>query len=57
MIQMKFVGMSMIFYKTKVHLSRKCKGSWVVSTKQTMNFNSQLAAMFVFVCFDNKWSY
>jgi hypothetical protein len=32
---------------TKLHLS-KCNGSWVVSTKQTMNFNIQTAAMFVF---------
>jgi hypothetical protein len=39
--------MSMISYYTKVHLS-KCNGSWVVSTKQTMNFNIQTAAMFVF---------
>jgi hypothetical protein len=38
----------MISYYTKVHLS-KCKGSWVVSTKQTMNFNIQTAAMFVFL--------
>jgi hypothetical protein len=37
----------MISYYTKVHLS-KCNGSWVVSTKQTMNFNFQTAAMFVF---------
>jgi hypothetical protein len=37
----------MIFYYTKVHLS-KCNGSWVVSTKQIMNFNIQLAAMFVY---------
>jgi hypothetical protein len=39
--------MSMIFYNTKIHLS-KCNGSRVVSTKQTMNFKIQLAAMFVF---------
>jgi hypothetical protein len=32
MIQIKFVGMSMISYNTKVHLS-KCNGSRVVSTK------------------------
>jgi hypothetical protein len=47
MIQTKIIGMSVIFYYTKVHLS-KCNGSRVVSTKQTMNFNIQLAAMFVF---------
>jgi hypothetical protein len=39
--------MFMISYKTKVHLS-KCNGSRIVSTKQTMNFNIQLAAMFFF---------
>jgi hypothetical protein len=37
----------MISYYTKVNLS-KCNGLWVVSTKQTMNFNNQTAAMFVF---------
>jgi hypothetical protein len=37
----------MISYYTKDHLS-KCNGSWVVSTKRTMNFNFQLAAMFIF---------
>jgi hypothetical protein len=45
--------MSMIFYFTKVHLS-KCNGSQVVSTKQTMNFNIQLAAMFVIFIFDKN---
>jgi hypothetical protein len=48
MIQIKLIGMSMIFYYTKVH-SSKCNGSRVVSTKQTMNFNIQTAAMFVFL--------
>jgi hypothetical protein len=43
----------MISYETKVHLS-KCNGSWVVSTKQTMNFNIQLASMFVFFVFDKN---
>jgi hypothetical protein len=38
----------MISYYTKVHLS-KCNVSWVVSRKQTMNFNIQTAAMFVFL--------
>jgi hypothetical protein len=51
MIQIKLVGMSMIFYYTKVRLS-KCNGSWVVSTKQTANFNIQLAVMLVFFVFD-----
>jgi hypothetical protein len=41
----------MISYYTKVRLS-KCNGSWIVSTKQTMNFNIQTAAMFVFFVFD-----
>jgi hypothetical protein len=43
----------MISYDTKVHLS-KCNGSWVISTKQTMNFNIQTAAMFVFFVFDKN---
>jgi hypothetical protein len=43
----------MTVYYTKVHLS-KCNGSWVVSTKQTMNFNIQLAAMFVFFVIDKN---
>jgi hypothetical protein len=43
----------MISYYTKVHLS-KCNGSWVVSTKQTVNFNIQMAAMFVFFVFDKN---
>jgi hypothetical protein len=51
--QIKLVGMSMISYKTKVYLS-KCNVSWVVSTKQTMIFNIQLAAMFVFFVFDKN---
>jgi hypothetical protein len=40
----------MISYGTKVHLS-KCNGSGVASTKPTMNFNIQTAAMFVFFVF------
>jgi hypothetical protein len=43
----------MISYYTKVHLS-KSNGSWVVSTKQTMNFNIETAAMFVFFVFPLK---
>jgi hypothetical protein len=43
----------MISYYTKVHLS-KWNGSWVVSTKYTMNFNIQTAAMFVFFVFDKN---
>jgi hypothetical protein len=50
MIQIKLISMSMFSYYTKAHLS-KCNGSWVVSTKQTMNFNIQTAAMFVFFVF------
>jgi hypothetical protein len=45
--------MSIISYYTKVHLS-KCNGSWVVSTKQTMNFNIQMAVMFVFFVIDKN---
>jgi hypothetical protein len=37
----------MISYYAKVN-SSKCNGSWVVSTKPTMNFNIQTAAMFFF---------
>jgi hypothetical protein len=51
MIQIKLIGMSKISYYTKFHLS-KCNGSWVVPTKQTMNFNIQTATMFVFFVFD-----
>jgi hypothetical protein len=43
----------MISHYTKVHLS-KCNGSWVVSTKQSTNFNIQTAAMFVFFVFDKN---
>jgi hypothetical protein len=53
MIQIKLIGMSMISYCTKVRLS-KYNGSWVVSTEQTMNFNIQLAAMFVFFVSDKN---
>jgi hypothetical protein len=53
MIQIKLIVVSMIFYYTKVHLS-KCNGSWVVSTKQTMNFNIQTASLFVFFVFDKN---
>jgi hypothetical protein len=45
--------MSMISYYTKVHLS-KCNSSWVISIKQTTNFNIQMAAMFVFFVFDKN---
>jgi hypothetical protein len=53
MIQIKLIGMSMISYETIVNLS-KCNSSWVVSTEQTMNFNIQKAAMFVFFVFDKN---
>jgi hypothetical protein len=43
----------MISYYTKVHLS-KYNGSRVVSTKQTMNFNIQTDAMFVFFVFNKN---
>jgi hypothetical protein len=45
--------MSIISYYTKVHLS-KCNGSWVASTKQTMNFNIQTAVMFVLFVFEKN---
>jgi hypothetical protein len=53
MIQIKLIGMSMISYYTKVHLS-KCNGSWVVSTERTMNFNIQTTAMFVYFVLDKN---
>jgi hypothetical protein len=43
----------MISYYTKVRMS-KCNGSWVLSTKQTMNFNIQTVAMFVIFVFDKN---
>jgi hypothetical protein len=43
----------MISCYTEVHLP-KLNGSWVVSTKQNMNFNIQPAAMFVFFVFDRN---
>jgi Golgi nucleoside diphosphatase len=43
--------MFMISYYTKVH---KCNGSGIFSTKQTMNFNIQTAAMLVFFVFDKN---
>jgi hypothetical protein len=49
-IQIKLIGMSMISYYTKLHL-KKSNVSWVLSAKQTMNFNIQTAAMFVFFVF------
>jgi hypothetical protein len=52
-IRIKLIGMSMISYYTRIHLS-KCNGSWVVSTKRTMNFNIQMAAMFVFFLSDKN---
>jgi hypothetical protein len=42
--------MYVIFYRSRLHLC-KCIGSWVVSTKQNMNFNCQSPAMFVILVF------
>jgi hypothetical protein len=53
MIQIKLIGMSMISYYTKVHLST-CNGSWVISTKQNVNFNIQTTTMFVFFVLDKN---
>jgi hypothetical protein len=53
MIQIKLIGMFIISYYTKVHLS-KFNGSWVVSTKHTMNYNIQTAATIVFFVFDKN---
>jgi hypothetical protein len=43
----------MISSFSKDYLS-KCNCSWVVSTKQTINFNIKTAAMFVFSVFDKN---
>jgi hypothetical protein len=53
MTQIKLIGMSMISYCTKVHLS-KCNSSWVDSTEPTTNFNIQTAAMFVYFVLDKN---
>jgi hypothetical protein len=53
MNKIKLVGISMIFYYTKLHLTN-CNGPWVFSIKQNMNFNFQPAATFIFVVFDKK---
>jgi hypothetical protein len=50
MIQMKLVGMLMIFHFTKLRLS-KCNGSWVASIKQNVNFKFQPLAMFIFLVY------
>jgi hypothetical protein len=47
-IQIKLVGMPMIFYCTKPRFFYKCNGAWViVSVKQNVNYNFQPPAMFV----------
>jgi hypothetical protein len=48
MIQIKLVGMSIIFHCTKLRLS-KWNGSWVVSIKQNVNFKFQLHTVFTFM--------
>jgi hypothetical protein len=55
MIQMKLTGISMIntLFQSSFHLS-KYNGSWVVSTKQNVDFNIQTAAMFVFFVFNKN---
>jgi hypothetical protein len=50
MIQIKLVGMSIIFHCTKLRLS-KWNGSWVVSIKQNVNFKFQLHTVFTFLVF------
>jgi hypothetical protein len=54
MIQIKLVGMSMIFHCTKIDLS-KCNSSLVVSIKQNFYFYFQLPAMFVFLFFRKSY--
>jgi hypothetical protein len=46
MVQVKLVGMSMTSYCTKLRLSNKCNGSWVVSIKSNANFKFEPPTMF-----------
>jgi len=46
----KTVGMVMLCYFTKLHLS-KCRSSWTTSIKQNINFSFQLPSTFVFLAF------
>jgi hypothetical protein len=50
MNKIKILGMSMIFYNTRLHLTN-CNGPWVVSKKQNNKFNFQPAATFIFFIF------
>jgi hypothetical protein len=45
MIQIKLVGMTMIFYHTKHHWSN-CNSSWVISIKKNTKFNFQPPSTF-----------
>jgi hypothetical protein len=56
LIQMKLVGISMIFRCTNLRLS-KYKVLWVVSIKQNVNFKYQPQAIFVFSGFSQTWSF
>jgi hypothetical protein len=49
-IQIKLLGMSVIFHYTKLHLS-KCNSSWVFFIKQNMNFNFQPSSTLAFLVF------
>jgi hypothetical protein len=45
-IHILFLGMSMLFYCTKLPLS-KCKGSWIVYRKQNMNLKHRRPSTFL----------
>jgi hypothetical protein len=51
MMQIKLVGMSVIFHFTKLRSSKWCNGSWVISIKQNVNFQIHPPAMFVYFSF------
>jgi hypothetical protein len=48
--QIKLPDMSIIFNCIKLHLS-KCRGSWVVSIKQNINFNFESPSTFMFLVY------
>jgi hypothetical protein len=45
-IQLKLVGISTLFHRTKLRLS-KCNGWWIITIKQDVNCKFQLPTMFV----------
>jgi hypothetical protein len=53
MTKIKFVDMSMIFYRTKVNLS-KCNGLQIDFIKQNINFKFQLPSTFILFVIHKK---